>query len=129
MISRVRRGAIRMAGAVLLVASLSAISKAGEADVIGVTATPEAGGTWRFDVTVEHADEGWEHYADRWEVLSLDGAVLGVRKLLHPHQTEQPFTRSLTRVEVPEGMDEVEVRARDNVHEWGGATMRVRLER
>jgi hypothetical protein len=78
---------------------------------------------------VRHVDEGWDHYADRWEVLSPDGEVLGVRELLHPHVDEQPFTRSLTGVAIPEGVDEVEVRARDSVHGFGGATMRVRLER
>ena len=118
--------AMRWAAAMLLFAPAAL---AGEADVVDVTATPEGGGAWRFDVTVRHADEGWDHYADRWEVLSPDGEVLGVRELLHPHVDEQPFTRSLTGVAIPEGVDEVEVRARDSVHGFGGATMRVRLER
>ena len=107
----------------------AAAAQAGEADVVGVKANQEPGGTWRFDVTVRHADEGWEHYADRWEVLSPDGAVLGTRTLLHPHENEQPFTRSLTGVAIPTDIDEVEVRAGDSVHDFGGATMRVRLER
>jgi hypothetical protein len=41
-------------------------------------------------VTVRHADEGWEHYADCWEVLTLDGEVLATRELAHPHDNEQP---------------------------------------
>ncbi|MGH6925003.1 MAG: hypothetical protein ACRED5_14820 [Propylenella sp.] len=107
----------------------AAAAHAGEADVVDVKVTAEAGGTWRFDVTVRHADEGWDHHADRWEVLSPDGEMLGVRTLLHPHETEQPFTRSLTGVEIPADMSEVEIRAHDSVHEFGGATLRVQLER
>lgn len=87
----------------------------------------EAGGTWRFEVSVRHADAGWEHYADRFEVLSLDGEVLGTRTLLHPHDNEQPFTRSLAGVAIPDGVVEVEVRAHDSVHGDSGATMRVFL--
>ena len=49
------------------------------------------------------------------------------RVLLHPHDHEQPFTRSLPRVAVPEGLRRVAVRAHDSVHEYGGAVMTVRL--
>lgn len=120
------RTALGWMAMLLLTATIAA---AGEADVIAVKATPEAGGTWHFDVTVQHADEGWEHYADRWDVLSPAGEVLATRTLLHPHETEQPFTRSLTGVEIPDGVEEVEVHAHDSVHGLGGATMKVRLER
>jgi len=104
---------------------LAAPALAGEADVVGVEMTPEAGGTWRFDVTVAHADEGWDHYADAWQVVAPDGTILGTRELLHPHETEQPFTRSLTGVAIPAGITEVTVRARDSVHGFGGAEMTV----
>ncbi len=100
---------------------------AGEADVVDVVATPESGGTWRFDVTVRHDDAGWDHYADAWEVRGPDGTMLGTRTLLHPHDNEQPFTRSLSGVAVPDGVDEVEIVAHDKVHGYGGATVRVSL--
>ena len=73
---------------------------AGEADVLNVKATP-SGGNWSFSVTVQHADEGWDHYADRWEVLTPDGELLATRVLAHPHVGEQPFTRGLSGVAVP----------------------------
>jgi hypothetical protein len=60
-------------------------------------------------------------------VLGPDGAVLGERVLLHPHETEQPFTRSLSGVVIPAAIDEVTVRAGDKVHGFGGAEMRVAL--
>ena len=43
---------------------------AGEADVVAVKLDRAAPGVWRFDVTVRHADAGWDHYADAWEVLA-----------------------------------------------------------
>lgn len=82
---------------------------------------------YRFDVTLRHADTGWDHYADAWEVLAPDGAVLGRRVLAHPHVNEQPFTRSLGGVRVPAGIDRVRIRAHDSVHGYGGREMEVAL--
>jgi len=103
----------------LVVATLNA----GEVDVTAVDVTRNPDGTYRFDVTVQHADEGWKHYANRWEVLAPDGTVLGVRTLYHPHVDEQPFTRSLSGVAIPLGVTTVAVRAYDLVHGAGGAEM------
>lgn len=103
----------------MLVATV-APAMAGEADVEGATATRSADGAWRFDVTVRHADEGWSHYANRWDVLAPDGTVLGTRTLLHPHENEQPFTRSLSGVSIPDGVKTVTIRANDSVHGEGG---------
>jgi len=112
----------------ILIAVMFAVipaAQAGQADVTGVKVTQQGDGRFRFDVTVRHADEGWDHYADRWEVLGPDGEVLGVRELAHPHVNEQPFTRSLSGVEIPADVGEVRVRARDSVHGYGGAEMTV----
>ena len=106
-------------------ASLPAL--AGEADVIAVTHTRAADGTYRFDVAVRHADAGWEHYADKWQVTGPDGAVLGERVLLHPHDDEQPFTRSQSGIAIPEGTGRVTVRAHDKLHGWGGREIEVPL--
>lgn len=104
-------------GLALLLAAHAA--KAGEPVVEGVEARPEAAGTWRFDVTVRHGDEGWDHYADKWVVLTPDGQVLGERVLLHPHEDEQPFTRSLGGVAIPAELGRVTIRAHDSLHGWG----------
>ncbi len=103
----------------LVVATINA----GEAEVTRVELTRSTDGTYRFDVTVQHADEGWKHYANRWEVLAPDDTVLGTRTLYHPHVDEQPFTRSLSGVEIPQGVSSVTVRAHDLVHGTGGAEM------
>lgn len=100
---------------------------AGEADVVAAEAEQESDGTWRFRVTVRHGDEGWDHYADRWQVETPEGRVLGTRVLLHPHEHEQPFTRSLGGVVIPPEVDAVLIRAHDSVHGDGGATVTVKL--
>lgn len=78
-------------------------------------------------VTLSHPDTGWDHYADGWEVLDADGNRLGYRELLHPHVNEQPFTRSLSGVAIPEGATVVYIRARDNVDGWADELFEVEL--
>jgi hypothetical protein len=102
---------------------------AGEADVLEVETQKGKDDGYTFSVTVRHADEGWEHYADSWQVLTPDGGVLGTRVLLHPHVGEQPFTRSLAGVEIPAGIGKVLIRAHDKVHGYGGMEMEVELPR
>lgn len=118
---------ISAAGLFFWVTAASAM--AGEADVVGVEIHPEGRGLWRFDVSVRHGDTGWDHYADKWDVVAPDGTVLATRVLLHPHETEQPFTRSLGGVSIPDGIAAVIVRAHDKVHGYGGAEMSVNLPR
>jgi hypothetical protein len=121
---------MRLPAAFLTIVCFSAADPgaiAGEADVVDVSAQRTLENTYTFSVTVTHADTGWDHYADRWQVLGSDGAVLGERILLHPHQTEQPFTRELSGVVIPEGIDEVTIRAGDKIHGFGGAEATLEL--
>lgn len=113
----------------LAAVAIGAGARAGEADVLRAEATAEGDGGWRFRVTVAHGDTGWDHYADKWDVLAPDGTVLGTRVLLHPHETEQPFIRSLGGVKIPEGVTEVTLRAHDSRHGYGGEKVRVKLPR
>jgi len=94
----------------------------------GATAQAGAGG-WSFSVTLSHPDTGWDHYADGWEVLTPDGQSLGIRVLAHPHVNEQPFTRALSGVAVPDGVDRVLIRARCNTDGWGEQRFEVKLDR
>ena len=91
--------------------------------------TSRVGMGWRIDVTMQHPDTGWDHFADAWEVLDADGNRLGIRKLMHPHMDEQPFTRSLMNVMVPDGTREVFIRSHCMVGGWSQDTVPVRLER
>ena len=115
--------------AATMVAPAAGTAAAGEADVVDARFRLVAENTYSFDVTVKHADTGWDHYADKWDVLTPDGkTVLGTRTLYHPHVDEQPFTRSLSGVTVPDGVDAVIVRAHDSVHGYGGKELRVDLK-
>ena len=103
---------MRTIGALWMVAALLALpapwpeaAQAGEVTVVAIAVEPEGGGRFSFAVTLRHADQGWDHYADRWDVVSADGkTVYGERVLYHPHVTEQPFTRSLDGVAIPPGV-------------------------
>ncbi|MCV6610476.1 MAG: hypothetical protein OIF55_06875 [Amphritea sp.] len=90
--------------------------EAGQAEVVDAVVHQQGAGTYRFDVTLRHADTGWDHYANRWDVLGPDGEVLGTRILHHPHVNEQPFTRSLSGVRIPAHVNQVWIRASDSVH-------------
>jgi hypothetical protein len=111
------------------VAGLITPAEAGKADVIAVEVRHSGSGTYTFDVTVKSDDTGWSKYADKWDVLAPDGTVLGTRVLLHPHEDEQPFTRSLSGVAVPAGVGEVRVRAHDKVEGYGGKEIVVPIPR
>lgn len=119
--------AVRVLGVTAALGIAAEPAIAGEADVLEVAIEAEAAGTYRFDVTVRHDDAGWDHYADAFEIVAADGTVLGTRILHHPHVDEQPFTRALTGVPIPEGVMEVTVRARDSVHGHGGATVAAKV--
>jgi hypothetical protein len=108
---------------ILLLAATAAW--AGEADVIEVEISKTGNSTYFFKVTVRHADEGWDHYANKWDVVAPDGKVFGTRTLYHPHVDEQPFTRSLSDVIIPASITEVSVRTHDLVHGYGGETVTV----
>lgn len=102
---------------------------AGEADVVGVKMQKAGDGTYSFDVTVRHADTGWKHFANKWEVFAPDGkTVLGTRTLHHPHEDEQPFTRSQSGIRIPAGTKFVIIRAHDSLHGYGGVEKRVDLK-
>lgn len=114
--------------AAIAMSGLVAEAAAGEAQIVDATAS-WSGGSWRFDVTVQHGDTGWDHYADAWRVVGPDGTIYGTRTLHHPHVNEQPFTRSLSGVSIPNGVTEVLIQGRDSVHGWSEQTRRVRLSR
>ena len=98
-----------------------------DAPVVEDATARQSGETWTISVTLSHPDTGWDHYADGWEVLTPDGQRLGFRELLHPHVNEQPFTRSLSRVSIPDDLTQVLIRARDNVDGWADATYELTL--
>jgi hypothetical protein len=99
------------------------------ADIVDVVVTKQGDGLFRFDVTVHHEYETEDRYADRWEIIWEGGSVLGARELAHHHVGDMPFTRSLSDVRVPEGIDNVIVRAHVRDVGYGGKEMSVALPR
>jgi len=115
-----------LAGALLAVPA----ARAGLADVLGVEIRAGSEpGSYDLDVTLRHEDTGWDHYANRWEVLAPDGRVLATRVLVHPHVHEQPFTRSLSGVRIPAEYTWVRVRGHDLVHGYGGREVTLSVPR
>ena len=82
----------------------------------------------RFAVTLKHADEGWDHYANEWQVIAPDDKILSTRTLYHPHVDEQPFTRNISGVKIPEKLETVRIIARDTIHGHSKTAMLVNLK-
>ncbi len=101
---------------------------ASEADVIDAEVKQENDGSYTINVTVQHADEGWNHYADHWIILDKDEQVIAARKLAHPHVKEQPFTRNLSYIEIPDEVTEVTIRAHCSVDNYSGKNMVVKIK-
>ena len=126
----------RLTGLLLVLTTMNYALAQGDADVVKAVASQSASGSWRFSVTLKHADTGWEDYADGWDVVLPDGSVIKpnageafTRTLWHPHVNEQPFTRSQGNIEIPQSVEEVTVRAHDLRDGFGGKTQVVKLPR
>lgn len=106
----------------------SPLAIAGAADVIAATARQAADGTWNFEVTMRCDDRNAAYFCDRFEILTPTSRVIGVRRLLHDHTDEQPFTRDLQGVKVPVGFPRgVLIRGHHNIRGYEGATLKLDL--
>ena len=106
--------------AAITLASLAAPVPQARADAPQVVSAQaqRAGMGWRVDVTLQHPDTGWDHYADGWRIEDEAGNTLARRELMHPHVEEQPFTRSLFNVMLPDGIKAIWVRAHCSKSGW-----------
>lgn len=98
-------------------------------DVVAAEASLDPDGTWTFRATLSSPYDTPQRYADAWRVLDPDGNELGVRVLTHDHANEQPFTRSLSGVAIPDDVTTVTIEGRDQQSGWGGATVEIDLVR
>ena len=107
------------------------VSQEGCAHVVDGTATEQSPGVWLVAATVSSTETGWDKYADEWIVSTKNKndemIVLGTRTLAHPHENEQPFTRSLSGVSIPEDVSTVVLSARDSVLGYCGDTYELSL--
>lgn len=117
-----------MQGIIALVLLIFSVSvQADQADVSNVEVTSHGDRRYSFKVTVQHADTGWEHYADAMVIYTEDDKYLFSGNLRHPHVKEQPFIRSLPNVPVPEDIDTVIIRAHCSRDGFGGAEITIKL--
>ncbi len=118
-----------LASSVIFILTLMASNSwANSVQVVDVIVTAQGNKNYRFDVSLLHQDAGWDHYANRWEILDEKGTILATRILYHPHVNEQPFTRSLT-VSLPDNLKTVIIRGHDNVHQYSGNEKKITLSK
>ena len=114
---------VTITGHILMVS----LAYAGEASVLDATVIANAKGTYAVSATIFHKDDGWTHYADKFDIMTPTGKVIATRVLYHPHVNEQPFTRSVANVQVPVGETEIIIRAHDSKHGDGERTFKLKL--
>ena len=95
-------------------------------DVVDASVTT-SGNTYEFAVTMSSPYDGPERFADAWRVIGDDGVIYGMLELQHDHANEQPFTRSLAGIDIPNTVRSVTIEGRDRVYGWGGSTTEVSL--
>lgn len=94
-------------------------------EVVEAELESSGGGEYALSVTISSPYDSPERYADGWRVVDGEGEVLGRHELMHDHANEQPFTRTQTGLEIPEGVEEITVEARDSENGYGGETVTV----
>jgi hypothetical protein len=104
-----------------------AVSEQRFPDVVAVKVKASGPNQFDFDVTISSPYDTPRRYADGFRVYTSSNEVLGERKLLHDHQNEQPFTRDLYAVRIPQGVKTVLVQARDQKFGYGGKVVEVKL--
>jgi len=93
----------------------------------------EEGGTWSFSASMSSPYEvqtGLSKYCDFFEVRttsSMNYTVLGKRSFDHDHPYEQPFTRVIGDVTLPNGVNSVVAIAHDSVDGYCGRSLEVDL--
>ena len=88
-------------------------------EVLDATFSARSDGAFDISVTLSSPYDSPDRYADAWRVSTLDGQELGIRELAHDHANEQPFTRSLSAVSIPDDIDVVVIDGRDQENGWG----------
>lgn len=104
---------------IILILLFISTAYSNEVDVINATASCNTQNICRFTATLKHNDEGWQHYANKFDII-VNKKVIATRVLYHPHVNEQPFTRAISGVKIPNGTSTVTIRAHDLVHKYGG---------
>lgn len=115
----------------LIALTLAASAQAAEPqkfpDVLHARVQAQGENRFDFDVTLSSPYDTPQRYADAFRVTGPEGAVYGERKLVHDHQDEQPFTRDLYGVSIPQNISTVTIQGHDQRSGYGGKTLQVKL--
>lgn len=95
--------------------------------VAGVEITPDGENVYDVALTISSPYDSPERYADGWKVETLDGRLLGEKKLLHDHADEQPFTRVLEDVKIGPEINRIVIQAHDSQNGYGGPKLTIML--
>ena len=83
-------------------------------EIIKAEAIVQSNQLFDIAVTIRHSDTGWEHFANEWVVIVDNEKEVAKRTLYHPHVNEQPFTRYLRDVTIPQDATSIKVVAKCN---------------
>lgn len=114
--------------AAVLALLVSGPAQAGPLEIVSAELVTD-GRTWTVSTTLRYPDSGWGDFADEWRVVDGGGRVLGDRVLFHPHEDEQPFTRSQDGIVIPATTHIVYIEAHDKIHGWSPDRLRVDLRK
>jgi len=123
----VRRTTAKGLSILFLWLAVTNAANAGEVTIVAADFRTVDNRLWSIQVTLAHADSGWDHYADHWRVVDSTGRVMADRVLYHPHVNEQPFTRGLTGVALSPDAGRLYIEAHDTVHGWAKQQLQVDL--
>lgn len=79
------------------------------------------GDMYWFYISIDHGDKGWDHYANRVELLNEKKQIFATRVFRHPHVKQRPFTRDVA-VRLKKPIENFTVRGHDLVHGYGPET-------
>lgn len=95
--------------------------------VAGIEITPDGEHVFDVALTISSPYDSPERYADGWKVETLDGRLLGEKRLLHDHADEQPFTRVLEDVKIGPEINRIVIQAHDSQNGYGGPKLKIML--
>lgn len=99
------------------------------AQIEDVKAVQSKDKTWCFEVQIKHNDQGWNHYANGWQVYDLEGDIISGIIIGHPHDKKQPFIRRHCNIKIKPDVPKVVVKTRCNVHGFGGRAIVLDMEK
>ncbi|MFT7235844.1 MAG: hypothetical protein ACI9QV_001430 [Methylophagaceae bacterium] len=103
------------------------VAKANEVEILAAALIHQSHDEYLVNVKLRHQDTGWDHYADEWRIIDVQGNILGNRLLLHPHVEEQPFTRALSNVKLDDNLTHIYIEAHDKIHGWAKQKLAIEL--